>query len=49
MEPYIHDRFVKGTKPGRQTGFDFVDSDLLAMEQCNGIVVASAIFGNFLD
>lgn len=32
-------------KPGRQTGFDIDDSDLLEMENCRGVVVASAIFG----
>lgn len=32
-------------KPGRQTGFDIDDSDLLEMETCGGVVVASAIFG----
>lgn len=39
--------FVKGKIPGHQTGFDIDDTDLLEMEQCNGIVVASAIFGNY--
>ncbi|CAM8893644.1 unnamed protein product [Rhodiola kirilowii] len=43
----VHCGFVKGTKPGRGTGFDIEDSDLLEMEQCHGVVVASAIFGNF--
>ncbi|GAB4826960.1 Probable hexosyltransferase muci70 [Ancistrocladus abbreviatus] len=43
----VHCGFVKGTKPGRGTGYDIDDADLLDMEQCNGIVVASAIFGNF--
>lgn len=37
-------RFIRG-KPGHQTGFDIDDSDLLEMEQCHGVVVASAIFG----
>lgn len=41
-------RFVRGTKPGRHTGFDMDDSDLSAMEQCHGVVVASAIFGTAL-
>lgn len=36
---------MKGSKPGRQTGFDIDESDLLEMEQCQGVVVASAIFG----
>ena len=38
-------RFVRGTKPGRNTGFDMDEADLHEMEQCNGVVVASAIFG----
>ncbi|KAF5742278.1 F3H9.11 protein isoform 3 [Tripterygium wilfordii] len=43
----VHCGFVKGIKPGHQTGFDMDDSDLLEMEQCHGVVVASAIFGAF--
>lgn len=43
----VHCGFVRGTKPGRQTGFDMDDTDLLEMEQCHGVVVASAIFGNY--
>ncbi|XP_014519182.1 uncharacterized protein LOC106776291 [Vigna radiata var. radiata] len=43
----VHCGFVRGTKPGRNTGFDMDEDDLLEMEQCHGIVVASAIFGNF--
>ncbi|XP_058201976.1 probable hexosyltransferase MUCI70 isoform X2 [Rhododendron vialii] len=43
----VHCGFVRGIKPGRQTGFDIDDSDLLEMEQCRGIVVASAIFGAY--
>ena len=42
-------RFVRGIKPGHNTGFDIDDTDLLAMEQCQGVVVASAIFGNALS
>lgn len=38
-------RFVGGIKPGRNTGFDINDGDLHDMEQCRGVVVASAIFG----
>jgi hypothetical protein len=38
-------RFVRGTKPGRNTGFDIDEDDLLEMDQCNGVVVASAVFG----
>lgn len=40
-------RFVKGNRPGQQTGFDIDKVDLLEMEQCHGIVVASAIFGTY--
>ncbi|KAF7151023.1 hypothetical protein RHSIM_Rhsim02G0130400 [Rhododendron simsii] len=43
----VHCGFVRGIKPGRQTGFDIDDSDLFEMEQCRGIVVASAIFGAY--
>ena len=38
-------RFVRGIKPGRNTGYDIDETDLHEMEQCNGVVVASAIFG----
>ncbi|KAL3624891.1 putative hexosyltransferase muci70 [Castilleja foliolosa] len=43
----VHCGFVRGIKPGRQTGFDINDSGLLEMENCRGVVVASAIFGAF--
>ncbi|KAH6792922.1 strawberry notch protein [Perilla frutescens var. hirtella] len=43
----IHCGFVRGEKPGRQTGFDIDDPDLLEMETCGGVVIASAIFGAF--
>ncbi|KAK9267582.1 hypothetical protein L1049_010010 [Liquidambar formosana] len=43
----VHCGFVRGNKPGRHTGFDMDDPDLLEMEQCHGVVVASAIFGNY--
>lgn len=39
--------FVKGIKPGRSTGFEIDEDDLLEMERCQGLVVASAIFGAF--
>ncbi|KAI9079329.1 hypothetical protein K1719_038730 [Acacia pycnantha] len=45
----IHCGFVRGAKPGRNTGFDMDEDDLLHMEQCTGVVVASYIFGNFDD
>ncbi|GMH22785.1 hypothetical protein Nepgr_024628 [Nepenthes gracilis] len=41
--------FVRGTKPGHGTGIDIADADLLDMEQCHGIVVASTIFGTATD
>ncbi|XP_047157133.1 probable hexosyltransferase MUCI70 [Vigna umbellata] len=43
----VHCGFLRGIKPGRKTGFDMDEADLFEMEQCNGVVVASAIFGNF--
>ena len=39
-------RFVTGKRPGRGTGFDINYADILQMEECRGIVVISAIFGN---
>ncbi|KAF6161507.1 hypothetical protein GIB67_009386 [Kingdonia uniflora] len=42
-----HYGFVKWSKPGHKTRFDIDDADLFEMEHCDGIVVASAIFGNF--
>ncbi|PHU26498.1 hypothetical protein BC332_04830 [Capsicum chinense] len=43
----VHCGFVRGARPGHQTGFDIDDSNFLAMESCRGVVVASAIFGAF--
>ncbi|VAH21649.1 hypothetical protein VPH35_010544 [Triticum aestivum] len=43
----VHCGFVRGKKPGQGTGFDISDDDLLEMEQCRELVVASAIFGNY--
>ncbi|CAH1440133.1 unnamed protein product [Lactuca virosa] len=43
----IHCGFVKGDKPGHNTGFDINDSDLFEMNQCQGVLVASAIFGAY--
>ncbi|EEF50857.1 conserved hypothetical protein [Ricinus communis] len=45
----VHCGFVRGQRPGRSTGFDMDETDLAAMEQCHGVVVASAIFGAFDD
>lgn len=41
----VYISFVKGKKPGQGTGFDIKDDDLIEMEQCRELVVASAIFG----
>ncbi|KAF8024130.1 hypothetical protein BT93_F1357 [Corymbia citriodora subsp. variegata] len=43
----VHCGFVKGQKPGRQTGFDIDEADLEEMEQYHDVIVASAIFGNY--
>ncbi|CDO99536.1 unnamed protein product [Coffea canephora] len=43
----VHCGFVRGVKPGLGTGFDIDESDLHDMETCQGVVVASAIFGAF--
>ncbi|KAL8228137.1 hypothetical protein R6Q57_015721 [Mikania cordata] len=43
----VHCGFVRGDKPGRNTGFDIDDSDLFEMDQCRGVVVASAVFGAY--
>ncbi|PKA65356.1 hypothetical protein AXF42_Ash005689 [Apostasia shenzhenica] len=43
----VHCGFVRGKKPGQSTGFDINDEDFLEMEKCQGVVVASAIFGNY--
>ncbi|KAH7315082.1 hypothetical protein KP509_21G033000 [Ceratopteris richardii] len=43
----IYCGFVKGLKPGIGTGFDIDAEDLANMAMCRGIVVASAIFGNY--
>jgi hypothetical protein len=38
-------RFVKGNRPGRQTGFDIDEADLMKLEEFHEVIVASAIFG----
>ncbi|GMI85321.1 hypothetical protein like AT1G53040 [Hibiscus trionum] len=43
----VHCGFVKGSKPGHQTGFDFDEYDLEELQQFHEIIVASAIFGNY--
>ncbi|CAM0954543.1 unnamed protein product [Alopecurus aequalis] len=43
----IHCGFVRGKIPGLNTGFDVDEADLHEMRNCHGMVVASAIFGNY--
>jgi hypothetical protein len=42
-------RFVRGKRPGQGSGFDINDDDLLEMEQCRELVVASAIFSKSIS
>ncbi|KAI0507943.1 hypothetical protein KFK09_014071 [Dendrobium nobile] len=43
----VHCGFVGGKKPGQGTAFDIHDDDLLEMDKCHDVVVASAIFGKY--
>jgi hypothetical protein len=43
----VHCGFVKGSTPGVGTGFDLDEDDRAEMYACQGVVVASAIFGNY--
>lgn len=43
----VHCGFVKGSKPGNQSGFDIDEADLLELEEFHEVIVASAIFGNY--
>ncbi|XP_022633842.1 uncharacterized protein LOC106754990 isoform X2 [Vigna radiata var. radiata] len=43
----VHCGFVKGSRPGRGTGFDFDEADLLELDKYHDVIVASAIFGNY--
>ncbi|KAL2331429.1 hypothetical protein Fmac_019010 [Flemingia macrophylla] len=43
----VHCGFVRGNRPGRLTGFDFDEADLLELDQYHDVIVASAIFGNY--
>ncbi|CAN7019232.1 unnamed protein product [Brassica oleracea var. botrytis] len=45
----VHCGFVKGRQPGRGTGFDINEKDLLEMKRCRGIVVSSTVFDAFDD
>ncbi|PKI37631.1 hypothetical protein CRG98_041924 [Punica granatum] len=43
----VHCGFVKGNKPGRLSGFDIDEADLVEMEKYYDVIVASGIFGNY--
>lgn len=43
----VHCGFVKGSRPGRQSGFDLDEFDVTELEQFHDVIVASAIFGNY--
>lgn len=43
----VHCGFVKGSKPGHQSGFDIDEADLMELQQFHEVIVASAIFGNY--
>ncbi|CAJ1957195.1 unnamed protein product [Sphenostylis stenocarpa] len=43
----VHCGFVKGNRPGRWTGFDFDEADLIELDKYHDVIVASAIFGNY--
>ncbi|XP_062170057.1 probable hexosyltransferase MUCI70 isoform X2 [Alnus glutinosa] len=43
----VHCGFVKGSKPGYQSGFDIHEADLMELAQFHEVIVASAIFGNY--
>ncbi|KAJ6752063.1 hypothetical protein OIU85_002482 [Salix viminalis] len=38
---------LKENRPGRQTGFDIDEADLMKLEEFHKVIVASAIFGNY--
>lgn len=46
-EMKVHCGFVKGPTPGLGTGYDIDEENREAMLACRGVVVASAIFGNY--
>lgn len=43
----VHCGFVKGSKPGRGSGFNIDEDDLLELDKYHDVIVASAIFGNY--
>ncbi|BBN06518.1 hypothetical protein MPTK1_3g21840 [Marchantia polymorpha subsp. ruderalis] len=45
----VHCGFVKGSDPGVGTGYDISEEDRAEMHKCGGVVVGSAIFGNYDD
>ncbi|KMS97994.1 hypothetical protein BVRB_4g096760 [Beta vulgaris subsp. vulgaris] len=43
----VHCGFVKGSSPGRGSGFDIDEDDLSELNKYHDVIVASAIFGNY--
>ncbi|KAH9626016.1 hypothetical protein KSS87_006986 [Heliosperma pusillum] len=43
----VHCGFVRGSKPGRGSGFDIDEDDLSELDKYYDVIVASAIFGNY--
>uniref|UniRef100_A0A7C9EV00 TOD1/MUCI70 glycosyltransferase-like domain-containing protein n=1 Tax=Opuntia streptacantha TaxID=393608 RepID=A0A7C9EV00_OPUST len=43
----VHCGFVKGSRPGHQSGFDIDEADLSELDKYHDVIVASAIFGNY--
>ncbi|XP_074311096.1 putative hexosyltransferase MUCI70 [Silene latifolia] len=43
----VHCGFVRGSKPGRGSGFDIDEDDLSELDKYYNVIVASAIFGNY--
>lgn len=43
----VHCGFVKGKRPGYQSGFDIDEDDRMELQQFHEVIVASAIFGNY--
>ncbi|XP_028783064.1 uncharacterized protein LOC114739182 isoform X1 [Neltuma alba] len=43
----VHCGFVKGGRPGHQTGFDIDEADISMLDEYHDIIVASGIFGNY--
>ncbi|KAG6756446.1 hypothetical protein POTOM_039875 [Populus tomentosa] len=45
--PHPHHQFVKGNRPGFQTGFDIDEVDLMKLEDSHEVIVESTIFENY--